>query len=277
MYILKNKSQLNFFVNFIREQLTDSLRFTPKPAKFKELISHCLNFNSYADAISNLPMDLEVFKNTFPRILAESLIAEPYGENVKVNKIKAIYNNAMSLNYVGSVMSFSEEVNHIKKDTRSNIDDEKAYLRKRTKDWFVLWVQQTIDNLESIKEAIKIDASQGKNSSVVMSQVLNIEPLAFDCATLRVTAGVSPNVPIMQSRRLLLEYDYQYECINSSLLPKQFNRRGLNGTLRYIDETVGKSVILDGTLIELWELLESIGLRPFFQTRYSMVDLCVQF
>ena len=174
-------------------------------------------------------------------------------------------------------MSFSEEVQLIKKEHQISIDAEETYLRQQSKARFVSWVQQTIDNLNIIKENIKIDASQGKSSSVVMSQVLNIEPLAFDCASLKITAGISPNVPIMQSRRLVRDYDYQYECIKISLLPMQFNRRGLNGKLHYIDETVGKSVILDEKLVEFWELLESIGLRPFFQTRNSMVDLRVKF
>ena len=57
MYILQNKHQLNSFVNSIRVQLLETYRFSPKPSKLKETVSRCLGFNSYADAISKLPID----------------------------------------------------------------------------------------------------------------------------------------------------------------------------------------------------------------------------
>ncbi len=96
MYILQNKSQLNSFVNSIREQSLASFRFSPKPAKLKEIVSRCLGFNSYADAISKLPIDTEEFDYTFPKVFAETLMIQPYSLSVDVGRIKAIYDNAIS-------------------------------------------------------------------------------------------------------------------------------------------------------------------------------------
>lgn len=108
MYILQDKSQLNSFVNSIRDQLLGSFGFSPKPAKLKELVSRCLGFNSYADVISNLPIDMDEFDYTFPRNLTETLIAEPYGLRAKTliekpddlrvtaNNINIMYDNAIS-------------------------------------------------------------------------------------------------------------------------------------------------------------------------------------
>lgn len=96
MYILQNKSQLNSFVNSIRDQSLSSLRFAPKPAKLKEIVSRCMGFNSYADAISKLPIDTEEFDYTFPNVFSEILMAQPYGLRIDANTIKVIYDNAIS-------------------------------------------------------------------------------------------------------------------------------------------------------------------------------------
>jgi len=276
VYILKNKDQLNSFVNSIRQQSLESFRFSPKPAKLKELVSRCLGFNSYADLISNLPVDMEAYKSTFPNELTKTLIAEPFGVSVNLNEIKIIVSNALSVDSLESEINFLDEINQIKKDQNHSVNVEKTQLRRHIKDRFVSWIQQTIDDLENVKEGIKSDASQRRTSSVVMSKVLKVDPLEFDGATLRVIAGISPNITLMQGRNLHRGFDCQYECINTSLLPTKFDRRGLNGRLHYVDETVGKHVILDDKLIELWELLESNGLKPFFYTHYDNVDLHVR-
>jgi hypothetical protein len=98
MYILQNKHQLNSFVNSIRVQLLETYRFSPKPAKLKETVSRCLGFNSYADAISKLPIDTEEFDYTFPQIFAEIIIGQPYGIRVKLDSIKSIYEYAIANN-----------------------------------------------------------------------------------------------------------------------------------------------------------------------------------
>lgn len=137
MYILENKYKLNSFVNSIREQLKDSIKFLAKPAKFKELMSRCLGFNSYANVISNLPMDIEAFQDTFLNALTKALMAEPYSEKVNVNKIKAIHNNAMSLGALGNDLNFSDEINQIKNNRDHSINDEKIKLRQHIKDRFI--------------------------------------------------------------------------------------------------------------------------------------------
>jgi hypothetical protein len=95
MYILQNKSQLNSFVNSIRDQSLESFRFSPKPTKLKELVSRCLGFNTYASVISNLPIDMEEFDYTFPKLLSDTLMAQPYGLRVDYSIIKTIYDNAI--------------------------------------------------------------------------------------------------------------------------------------------------------------------------------------
>ncbi|MBA6287860.1 MULTISPECIES: hypothetical protein [unclassified Colwellia] len=95
MYILQNKSQLNSFVNSIRDQSLESFRFSPKPTKLKELISRCLSFNTYASVISKLPIDMEEFDYTFPKLLSDALIAQPYGLRVDYLIMKTIYDNAI--------------------------------------------------------------------------------------------------------------------------------------------------------------------------------------
>ncbi|BAJ01165.1 hypothetical protein [Shewanella violacea] len=95
MYILQNKSQLNSFVNSIRDQSLVSFRFSPKPTKLKELVSRCLGFNTYAGIISNLPIDMEEFDYTFPKLLSDVLMAQPYGLRVDYKTMKIIYDNAI--------------------------------------------------------------------------------------------------------------------------------------------------------------------------------------
>jgi hypothetical protein len=95
MYILQNKSQLNSFVNSLRDQSLESFRFSPKPTKFKELVSRCLGFNTYASVISKLPIDMEEFDYTFPKLLSNTLIAQPYGLKVDYLIMKIMYDNAI--------------------------------------------------------------------------------------------------------------------------------------------------------------------------------------
>jgi hypothetical protein len=173
-------------------------------------------------------------------------------------------------------MNFANEINQIKKDRNQNINVEKNKTRQEIKNNFAFWIQETIDDIENVKEGIKSDVLQGKNASVVMSKVLRIHPLDFDGLPLRVLSGNPPDTTIMKKSKLHREYDNQYECVKSSLLPSKLDWKGLNGRLHYIDKTVGKRVILDDKLIELWELLESMGLRPFFHTYHGTADLCVR-
>jgi hypothetical protein len=79
-----------------------------------------LGFNSYADVISKLPLDMETFKSTFPSDLTKILLAEPYGVViVDVDKIKTIFINALSLDTLGIDMNFTDEINQIKQDLKN--------------------------------------------------------------------------------------------------------------------------------------------------------------
>jgi len=97
MYFLQDKSQLHSFVNSIREQLLELEPFglSPKPAKLKEIVSRCLGFNSYADAISKLPIDIEEVGYDFPKAMSETLISQPYGLAVDEQTIGTIFNTAV--------------------------------------------------------------------------------------------------------------------------------------------------------------------------------------
>ncbi|QCU76157.1 hypothetical protein [Pseudoalteromonas distincta] len=115
MYTLQNKHQLNSFVNSIREQLIETYKFSPKSAKLKETLSRCLGFNSYADAISKLPIDTEEFDYTFPQVFTKTLMRQPYGIRVELGVIKSIYESAVSNSaywdderFVNSIISASE-------------------------------------------------------------------------------------------------------------------------------------------------------------------------
>lgn len=275
MYILESKPQLNSFVNSMREQSSEFIKFTPKPAKFKELVSRCLGFNSYADLISNLPIDMEVFKGSFPTALTKILIAEPYGDKININTVKSIYSKAMESVHTEDFSNFIDEIHNLKKARADNVNDEVTKLRKRVKDNFVSWIQQTIDNIESIKNDIRREVSLGKSEYVVLSRVFRIEAPIFSSTTTKIIAGTPPNLTIMQSRRIHGEYDY--ECAKSSLLTSRYDNAGFNGRWYYVDENMGKSVILDVKLVELWELLESLGLRPFFNGGMESAHLSVRF
>jgi len=176
------------------------------------------------------------------------------------------------LDAIGNNMSFADELNQIKKDRNQRINEEKEDAHQKAKEQFVAWVQQSIDSLESIKDRIRNDASQGKTKSVIISNVFKVAPPIFGRSTTKVFGGTPP------SKGLVLGRDRQsseYECARGSLLTSRHEPQGFNGKWYYIDETAGKSVILDEKLIELWELLESLGLRPFFSGGMDSASLCV--
>lgn len=112
-----------------------------------------------------------------------------------------------------------------------------------------------------------------KSESVVLSKVLKIEQPIFGRTNTRVIAGTPPKTTIMQSRKL---YRDEYQCAKGSLLTRKIDHAGINGQWYYLDETLGKSVILDDKLIELLDLLESLGLRPFFNGNMDSTNLCVR-
>ena len=96
MYILQNKTQLHNFVKSIHGQMEKSLLFAPKISKLKELVAHCLGFNTYAGAISKLPLVTEDFDYTFPKAFSNILRSPPYGiPRVGINNIDAIYQQAL--------------------------------------------------------------------------------------------------------------------------------------------------------------------------------------
>ena len=168
-------------------------------------------------------------------------------------------------------MNFADELNQIKKDRNQRINEEKENTHQKAKERFSSWIQQNIDNLESIKDAIRNDASQGKKESVIISNVLKVEPPIFGRTTTKVFGGTPPSKGLVLGRQ-----SNEYECARGSLLTSRHEPQGFNGKWYYIDETAGKSVILDEKLIELWELLESLGLRPFFSGGMDSASLCVR-
>lgn len=168
-------------------------------------------------------------------------------------------------------MSFADEINQIKKDRNQRINEEKEKTHQTAKEQFASWIQQSIDNIEIIKEGIRNDASQGKKESVIISSVLKIEPPIFGRTTTKVFGGTPPSKGLVLGRR-----SNDYECARGSLLTSRHEPQGFNGKWYYVDETVGKPVILDEKLIELWELLESLGLRPFFSGGMDSASLCVR-
>jgi hypothetical protein len=107
--------------------------------------------------------------------------------------------------------------------------------------------------------------------------ILNIIDVHFDLN------GVSTKIYANTSSRsgLVLIKDRwkikRYECVKASLLTSQPNELGFNGRWYFLNPQAGKSVILDEKLIELWELLESLGVRPFFSGQIGSGHLCVKF
>lgn len=168
-------------------------------------------------------------------------------------------------------MNFADEVNQIKLIRNQVENTERESARQRVKENFALWIQHYIDNLEEIKDAIRNDASQGKVESVVVQDVLRIQPPIFGSRSTRIIGGLPPNKGLV-----LRGEDNDFECAKGSLLISRPDSRGFNGRWYYVDERAGKSVIINEKLIELWELLESIGLRPFFSGGMDSASLCVR-
>ncbi len=168
-------------------------------------------------------------------------------------------------------MSFADELSQIKRDRNQRINENKEDARLKAKEQFSSWIQQSIENLEDIKDRIRSGASQGENKSVILSNVLKVEPPIFGRTTTKVFGGKPPSMGLVLGRQ-----SNEYECARGSLLASRHDPQGFNGKWYYIDETAGKSVIFDEKLIELWELLESLGLRPFFSGGMDSASLCVR-
>ncbi|WP_029134081.1 hypothetical protein [Sedimenticola selenatireducens] len=112
-----------------------------------------------------------------------------------------------------------------------------------------------MNSLEEIKEGIKAAASQGKSEYTVISRLVSISPPFFKTTT---------------------EIE-GYQCVKTILLTSEPNSQGFNGRWYFVNTKAGKDAILDEELKQLWNLLESLGLRPFFSGGAIAADLCVRF
>ena len=170
-------------------------------------------------------------------------------------------------------MNFIDEVNQIKNQKKREIRDDERSREQKKKDQFIARVQYYIDNFEEVKDGIKQAASEGSDTYTVIPRVLDIKPPIFGNSRTKVygsaprTGGISPGDGSVK----------KYECAKGELLTSEPNAQGFNGRWYFVDTKAGKSVIIDKTLLELWELLESLGVRPFFEGGMDSGSLCVQF
>ena len=164
-------------------------------------------------------------------------------------------------------MGFMDEVNQIKRERNKRVSGENRDTHALEKEIFRAKVQAVIDEIEEVKAGIKSAASKGQDSYMVMSRILEVHPPVFGKST-EIFAYTSS----LRSR-----VANKYRCVKASLLTSEPDPQGFNGRWYFLDPKAGKSVILDEKLLELWELLESLGVYPFFSGQMHSGDLRVKF
>ncbi|MBW3513770.1 MULTISPECIES: hypothetical protein [unclassified Shewanella] len=194
-------------------------------------------------------------------------------------------------------MKFMDEVKQIKLTNENNIFEARSKRELEEVADFKSRIQGYIDNIEKIKNDILDAVRKGSEKHTIISHIFDVAAPIFNSTETKIFAHITSDEPCAKERRLKMmvsllqgvndnskadeitsvisKESYRYECVRPSLLTSEYHSQGFNQKWYFIDTKAGKSVILDKKLIELWELLESLGLRPFFSGDIHKVDLCV--
>lgn len=190
-----------------------------------------------------------------------------------------------------------DEIKKIKLVKENNIRKEKINRKLEEVEDFKARIQGYIDNIEKIKNDILDAVRKGREKHTIIYHIFDVSAPIFNSTETKIFAHITSDEPHAKERRLRMmvsllkgvkdnskedeitsfisKESYRYECVRPSLLTSEYHSQGFNQKWYFIDTKAGKSVILDKKLIELWELLESLGLRPFFSGDIHKVDLCV--
>lgn len=198
---------------------------------------------------------------------------------------------------IGEIMEFIDEIRKIKSTRTEKIREARLNREREEVEDFEARIQSYINDFEKIKLGVLDATRKGYKKYTVIAHVFDVEAPIFNRTQTKVFAHITGNEPHAHRRALqpferslkslndedankdellieVKEFD-RYECAMPWLLTSEYNSSGFNGRWYFIDTSAGKSVILDKKLIELWELLESVGLRPFFSGDFNKADLCV--
>ncbi|MEW6996240.1 hypothetical protein AADZ86_00845 [Colwelliaceae bacterium BS250] len=172
---------------------------------------------------------------------------------------------------------------------------------------FGVKVQSYIDTIETIKLTVLEASQQGREYYTVIENIFSVYAPAFgheaiifanipetalqkhafavkvgrglavamDCGEDGDLFSITADKIIEESPTYDITRSYKYECACPSLLKGKLNPYDFDNVWYNIDTDAGKSVIKDRKLIELWELLEVNGLKPFFSGGDYSAHLCV--
>lgn len=155
-------------------------------------------------------------------------------------------------------MSF---VNELMKAEREKLSEDFAksvkegYQRKqREKEEFRELISETIKDIEKLKVKMLEYAKQGHNTFTILDHFISINPPFFKGST-----SIKG-----------------YKCVKSSILTSRPHAQGFNGQWYEVDREAGKEIIIDTQLLKLWEALELLGVKPFFDGGCNSASLCVR-
>lgn len=155
-------------------------------------------------------------------------------------------------------MSFANE---LMKAEREKLSEDFAksvkegYQKKqRDKEEFRKLITETINDLEKIKGKMLESAKQGRNTYTILHNFISINPPFF-----RQTTSIEG-----------------YKCVKPDILTSRPHPQGFNGQWYEVDNSAGKKMIIDSKLTQLWEALEELGVKPFFDGGCDSASLCVR-